>query len=213
MNTFILIIESAILASALSLDAFVASFAYGSDNIRIPLTSALIIDAVCGGMLGIALFVGSVIREYIPAQLTMVICFIILFLLGLVKLLDSITKSIIRKYSGINGKIHFSMFNIKFVLSLYADPEAADVDHSKSISAKEAVSLAVALSLDGIAVGFGAAIGDANAPLVLVSSLVIGALAIFLGAYTGHKLARKLTFNMSWVSGAILIGLAVLNLV
>lgn len=41
-----IIFEAVILASALSIDAFVACFAYGSKNIKIPFTSVQVINIV-----------------------------------------------------------------------------------------------------------------------------------------------------------------------
>lgn len=196
------------LASALSLDAFVASFAYGSKNIKIPFKSAQVINLICAGITGLALLAGSVLKSYIPGWLTVAIGFTVLFILGIVKLLDSITKSIIRKYNYINKEIKFSLFNFKFILNLYADPENADIDGSKTLSPAEAASLAIALSLDGITVGLGAAIGNINGWAVFICSLVIGIAAVLLGSFAGNKLAGKAPYNLSWISGAILIALA-----
>lgn len=200
------------IASALSMDAFVASFAYGSNKIKIPMLSIQVINFVCSSILAISLLVGSLVRQYIPPRLTVAICFAILFLLGVVKLLDSITKSVIRKYNNLNKEIKFSMLNLKFILYLYADPVEADVDASKLISPAEAASLAIALSLDGLAVGFGAALGSINIPAVILCSLVTGTLAVILGCYVGDKVARKLPFDLSWLSGVLLISLAVMKL-
>ena len=206
------ILEALMLASALSMDTFVAGLAYGSNNIKIPMLSVQVINLVCSAILGVSLLVGTLIRPYIPAWLTMAICFVMLFVLGIVKLLDSAIKSLIRKHSGLKKEIKFSMFNLKFILKLYADPEDADVDASRSISPMEAVSLAIALSLDGLAVGFGAALGNVNGLTVFLCSLVTNALGIMLGCYVGLKIARKIPFNLSWLSGALLIVLAVLKL-
>lgn len=200
------------LASALSMDAFVASFAYGSNKIKIPMLSIQIINIVCSSILGISLLVGTLVKQYIPDWLTIMICFTILFVLGIAKLLDSIIKSIIRKYNNFNKEIEFSMFNIKFILSLYANPEDADIDSSRIISPMEASSLAIALSLDGLAVGFGAALGNVNGLAIFLSSLVTNAIAVILGCYLGNKIARKLSFNLSWLSGILLIFLAFLKL-
>lgn len=212
MNTVIIIMEAAALACMLSLDAFVASFAYGSNRIKIPFSSVQIINIICAATLGLSLLAGSFIQQYIPPALTTAICFTILFILGIMKLLDYLTKSIIRNHSGISREIKFSMLNFRFILSLYADPERADVDASKVISPAEAASLAVALSLDGIAVGFAAAFGNVNGPAVVISALVMGMLAVLLGCRLGNKLARSLKFNLSWVSGVFLIALAFLKL-
>ena len=51
--------NSILLVGALSIDAFVASFAYATSKIKIPFKSALIINVVSTTILGIALFTGS----------------------------------------------------------------------------------------------------------------------------------------------------------
>lgn len=209
---FFTVLEALTLASALSIDAFVASFAYGSRKIRLPFKSVQIINFICGGITGISLLAGSALRSYIPETATTVICFAVLFALGLVKLLDSTTKTIIRKYDDIHKEITFSLFNFKFILHLYANPEDADVDGSKVLSPAEAASLAVALSLDGVTVGLGAALGNVNGLAVFICSLAVGTAALLLGGLVGNRVAKKSPFNLSWLSGVILIILAVTKL-
>lgn len=213
MGMVITILEAAVLASVLSMDAFIASFAYGSSKIKIPLNSQLVINLMCSSILGVSMAAGTVVRRFVPGWLTTAACFIVLFILGVTALMDSITKSIIRKHGSMSRNLKFSMFNFRFVLSLYADPEAADVDHSKTISPAEAASLAMALSLDGMAVGFGAALGNVNGWAVFFCSLITNALAVNLGTCLGNKAAKKLSFNISWLSGAILILMAVMKVV
>jgi len=196
------------IAWAISLDAFVCSFAYGSKGIKIPIKSAWIINLICSGVIGLALFAGSIIRQYIPYGFAEAISFAILFILGIAKLLDSITISIIRKHSAINKEIKFSLLNFKFILNLYANPEQADIDGSKILSMPEAVSLALALSLDGLAVGLGAAIGNANILIVFISTLIADMIALLAGAFLGNKAGKKIPFNLSWLCGALLISLA-----
>jgi ATP-dependent Lon protease len=112
----------------------------------------------------------------------------------------------------IKKEIRFALFNFKFILNLYADPEKADVDASKSISPTEAVSVAIALSLDGIAAGMGAAFGGVNGWALLISAFVINALAIFAGCRIGRKVSQKSRCNLSWLGGLILMAMAVLKL-
>ena len=212
MIIFIMIFEAAILASSCSIDAFTASFAYGSNKIKIPFLSNQIINLVCSCVLGVSLFAGTFVRQYLAPWVTTFICFMLLFILGIIKLFDSVTKAIIRKHSNLNKEFKFSIFNLKFILNLYADPEKADIDASKTISPAEAVFLAVSLSLDGLAVGFGAALGDVNAWVVFMSSFVTNTLAVLFGCYLGNKVANKMSFNLSWISGVILVGLAVMKL-
>lgn len=213
MQLFPIFTEALFLSVALSLDAFVAGFSYGMNKIRIPWISAFIVDAICSLSLGAALLLGSLFGRFIPAGLTTVICFAILLLLGITKLLDGLAKTLIHKYGNISSHFHFSFCSFRFVLSLYADPEAADSDHSKTISPKEAASLAAALSLDGCAVGFGAALDSAAGALALFfCSLIVEAAALFLGTALGNRAAKSLPFNAAWISGIILLLLAFLKL-
>jgi len=213
MHLFAMIFESFLISASCSLDAFAASFAYGTKKIRIPVLSNIIISLICSAVFGLSLWAGSLVREMIPDALTVAIAFGILFIIGLVKLLDSVTKSIIVRYNRRWGKdlrqeFKFTLLNFSFILHLYANPEAADVNENKIISPAEAAVLAVSLSLDGIAVGFGAALGNVNIGAVIVISLAANIIAVLAGSLWGNKLSHKLPFNMSWASGLILVGLA-----
>jgi putative sporulation protein YtaF len=206
------VMEAGVIASSLSVDAFAAGFAYGSKKIKIPMTSIQIVTIICTLITGLAMFAGSILKKHIPPGLALGLAFSILFVIGAVKLLDSITKEIIRKHSHINKEIKLSMFNFKFILRMYADPEVADADSSKEISPQEAAMLAIALSLDGVAVGFGAALANANGIAVVLWSLITNAAAIILGCCIGGSAADKMPFNISWLGGAALIGLAFFKL-
>ena len=204
----IVILEAAIIASSLSLDTFTAGFAYGGDKIKIPVLSAMIINIVCSSILGLSLFAGAFLRPLLPDWLTLTIAFAILFIIGLIKLLDSITKSLIRRHSNLNKEIKITMLNFRFIINLYANPEAADIDHSKTISPGEAAVLALSLSLDGMAIGFGAALMNVNGLAIFLWSLITDFVLLTLGHFFGDRFARKLPFNVSWLSGIVLIGLA-----
>lgn len=212
MHTTILFWEALFIALALSLDAFVACFSYGACKIKIPLASVLVIDAICSLSIGASFLIGTLLKGFIPGQVTSAVCFILLFFLGMTKLLDGITKSLIQKYGAISSNIKFSFCNFRFVLSLYANPECADTDHSKTISPKEAVSLAIALSLDGLAAGLGAALGNVNGFAVFLCSFFTESLAVFCGAALGNRAAGRLSFNISWLGGLMLILLAFFKL-
>jgi len=173
--------EALLIAAAVSLDAFAASFAYGGKRIKIPLLSVLVISFVCAASLGVSLLAGEILGVFLPKQLTVLISFGILFSLGIWKLLDD------------------------------SELKNFDTDDSKIISVGEAAALAVALSLDGLAVGFGAALGNANSVAVILCAFAIGAAAVWLGGFLGLKIARKT--KVSWISGVLLILLAFAQLI
>jgi putative sporulation protein YtaF len=197
-----------LLVVALSLDALVASFAYGNSRIKIPLGSALIVNLVCTASLALSLLLGSVIRPYLEATTAAWLSFAVLFLLGLVKLCDSSIKALIRRKKIIDKQLTFQALHLHFILHVYANPQDADQDSSKILSRTEAASLAIALSLDGMAVGFGAGLADFNIWIVLAISLLAHLLAICGGAWLGQKLAHKSTCDLSWLSGILLLILA-----
>lgn len=102
--------------------------------------------------------------------------------------------------------------HLNFILHVYADPPAADIDASCTLSVREAFTLALALSIDGLAVGFGTALSSISMMPVMLLSLSLGLLAVKSGAMLGNHLSRALPFDLSWVSGALLIFLAFLRL-
>ncbi|MDR3090609.1 MAG: sporulation membrane protein YtaF [Clostridiales bacterium] len=204
-------LEAAALTAALSADAFAAAFAYGASGIKIPFKSVQVINIVCASCLVVSLLAGRLLKNVISPRAAASACFIILLALGAAKLLDCLTKSLIRKYNTFNKEIKFSVFSLYFILNLYANPEEADVDRSKTLSAGEALSLSAALSLDGLAVGVGAALSGMRAPYIIACSLIFNTLFVMAGAAAG-KQARRLPADFSWLGGAVLIMLAFLKL-
>ena len=202
-------LEAFVLSASVSMDAFVTGFAYGSNKIKIPFRSVVLIILVTCGSLGVSLLAGAVVGAYLPPSLAVWGGFAILFAIGFIKLADGVVKAVIRKYSNLDREIKFSVFSLKFILRLYADPEAADVDGSRRLSPREALSLAAALALDGAAVGFGAAVGNFNIFVVLGFALATDTVAIILGGVLGEKFASRVSFNVSWLGGALLMVLAV----
>lgn len=212
-----IILESILLASSCSLDAFTASFAYGTKGIKIPVVSNLIISSIASLILGISLWIGTFVRQYLPEWLTIGTAFCVLFLIGFTKFLDGAIKALILRYNKIHKEtfskeFKLSMFGVGFILHLIANPEKADINENNIISPVEAALLGVSLSIDGMAVGFGAALGNVSMVPVIMVSLAAGILAIALGCYLGNRISRNLKFNVSWVSGVILMGLAVSKL-
>ena len=114
-------------------------------------------------------------------------------------------------HSGIAVMLSFSILFIIGISKLFSKGGNADAV-SECISKKEAAILAVSLSLDGFAVGFGAALLGFNGFAVVMFSFLANGLALRLGSSLGNKAARSLPFNISWSTGVLLIGLAVTQL-
>lgn len=202
--------EAVLLAFTLSLDALTAAFAYGTSKIKIPWKSMLIIDVLCTLTLILTFYLGTVIQPYISQEAIRYIAFALMLLIGLVKLFEELIKWILRKKT--KDELEFKMFGFRFLLRIYQNETTADADKNKILTAAEAVSLAVALSFDSLAVGFSAGIAQISAVTLFISTLLFGYLALLLGVLIGGRIARRSKLNLSWLSGAILIVLAVIRL-
>lgn len=205
-------IEEIFLVLALSIDAFICCFSYGINKIAIKFPSKIVISLICTAFTGISMLAGIALDGILSENSGKIISFIILISLGIIKLFDSIIKSIIKK-SVINKNIHFSMLSLKFTLNIYASPIEADVDKSANLSPIEAASLAIALSLDGLGVGLGVGLMGYNIITVVLMSLVFTILAIISGEQLGKKLSKVSKHDWSFVSGIVIIVLALIKII
>lgn len=178
-------VEILFLSAAISVDAFTASFAYGCRRIKIPVVSVIILNAISVLFLSASLLAGTFLSSLIPAGLTTQISFLILFVLGLVKL---------------------------FELPSNEQTENGDKNHDNLLSASEAFYLGLALSLDSLAAGIGAGMTPIQSPsyilLTVGTSLLTGIIAICSGCFLGKTLSARLNGNFCRLSGLILIALA-----
>lgn len=204
-------LESLLLVSSLCIDSFVASIAYGTSKIRIPFISKIIINLVCTITLACALLIGSIFKSFLPNNLPIVLGFLLLMALGIYRLFESIFKSYITKRSKSDTPLTFKLFDFQFILQVYADEIKADFDNSKSLNIKESFYLGLALSLDSLAVGIGSSLCNINYVEVIILCFVIGLALISIGAFIGKKFAQKINLDLSWLSGALLILLAILR--
>lgn len=177
--------EIFLLVTALSVDAFAAGFAYGVSRIRVPLASLLIVSGISSLTLACSLMVGEVVGRLIPQNLTRQFGFVLLFVLGLVKLFDR---------------------------SRHNEAEAANKNQDDLVSPGEALTLGAALSLDSIAAGIGAGVGVAWIPAAFAVSALIGSLVMTSGVWLGRLISAHCRSNLCWVSGILLILLALMKL-
>ena len=204
-------LETLILVISISIDSFLASISYGTSKIKIPLLSALIIDLVSCSMLGFSLLIGELFKGYIPLTFAKSISFLLLFSIGIYRLFESILKNYIKKNSKKSSPLTFKIFDLKFVLQVYADETKADFDKSKILSSSEAFYLAIALSLDSLAVGFSSSLISVNYLESILFSLIIGFLSIITGSFIGLKFVENSKIDLSWISGILIILLALIR--
>lgn len=205
---FSLLLFSLLLAAALSVDAFVAGFSYGVDRIRIPLASVAVVGGLCSLLLAAALMAGSWFQRILSPEFSRWFSFSILLLLALTKLFDDPIKAFLRRVARKNTQNDTK----PSILRLYAVPEEADSDHSRTLSPWEAATLSVALSLDGLAAGIGAGLAQTPVLLAVATTFFFTCLAVVCGTALGKRLSSRVRFDLSWVGGVLLLLLAVAKL-
>lgn len=205
-------IEILLLVMALSIDAFVASIAYGADRIKIPFTSAFALSGVSSFILLLAMACGTFISRWLPMEVTGILCFALLLLLGISRFCEGMIKDFLGRHANRVEGLTFKFWDYHFILDIYMDNTKADQDQSKVLSINEALSLGIVLSLDGIAAGFGSGLVQTPYIETLIISMVVSMGAILIGCTIGGKIAKLQNIQISWLSGVALIVLAFMKL-
>jgi putative Mn2+ efflux pump MntP len=179
------IIEMLILVTALSIDAFVASMAYGMQKIRIPAFSVLIIAFISSTALALSMLAGHLICRLLPVHFTAYLSFTVLLILGIIKLLNR---------------------------SCSREADKANKNNDNLLSPAEALYLGIALSLDGLAAGIGAGVSPVWIFAYIGCSFFISIIAIVAGSLLGSILLSQSNKNLCWIGGVLLIFLAFMKL-
>lgn len=214
------------LALAVSLDSFGAGTTYGLRKIRIPLCSILIIAGCSGVSIFISMMIGSQIAMWLSPDMGSWIGAGILILLGCWTLFHYMTN---KEQDGVeerSGQVEvlieqevdpkvwtWELPKWGLVIQILKKPTTADMDRSGSINATEAILLGIALSLDSLGAGLGAALLGYS-PL-LISSIITIMCGVFLrlGMWTGfHFQQNRFRDFFSYLPGVILIVMGLLRI-
>lgn len=204
---------SILLVLAVVLDGFTACFAYGVNRIKIPLLSAVLISLMGTGMLMLSLGAADWIGSYLSPRVCKAISFSVLFLVGLCNLFQNSVKAVLQKAADNTKKMSFRWSGLSFMLSICLDETKADADCSKVLSAKEALALGTALSIDSLATGFGSGLVGQNYLMIAILALSMHMAAISLGHLLGKKVGAKVkALQLDWLGGVMIMALAFLRL-
>lgn len=200
--------QMVILVLALSVDVFLASAACGTEQIEIGRRTALCISIICSGVLFLSLKMGGLLEGVLKEKYTDIICFVGLFLVGIVKLSEYGIKAYIQKHKFLCKRVKITFSQLNFILSVYNNPVMADRDHSSVMSVVEGIFFALAMSMDGLFGGLGAAFLGLNIGVTTLLNLALGYLAVRGGSSAGRVIALRRGMDFSWVGGVLFIGLA-----
>lgn len=198
--------------TAVSVDSLTAGLTYGTQRVCIKPAAYLILSCIPAAFIAAANRVGAYIFLFLPKSVLPPLSFFLLFLLGLSKLSESLLRAVARRYPTLTRHWGCRIKQLNIVFTVYLSPEDANREDLQILSPKEALLLALALSLDSVLAGMAFTTG----PLPLVTLFFTAALfnlALFcIGYGIGYLLRLAFRADLSWFSGLCLILLALQSL-
>lgn len=189
-----------------SFDIFTVSIAYGLKNIKINLSSNLVIAIISSLGTFLSMQLGTALTNILPEKSAAIIGSIILFMLGLYFILDYYKQI---KVKNVTSNCEDS----KSPICILDKPEIADIDKSGTIEFKESFMLSIALALNNVGLGIGASVAGLNIVLTTLITFIFSIVIIPLGLYCSKKLLNnKLGEKGSLISGILLTILAILTI-
>ena len=205
------LLQHIFLVIALSLDTFTACAALGAKKIKLPFYSLAALSGTCSLSLLVACLFGDWIAWLIRADTAKAIGCFVLMGMGIIQLFHSMVTRLFNRYC--NRETEFRLKNLKIFLRICVDCTRADLNQSQTISVSEAIGLAAALSIDGLAAGFGAGMTEICAGAVFALSILVHLVSGAAGYRIGRKFAEKSRKDFSIGAGIALIFLGFFKLI
>lgn len=215
LNTLILAISS-------SIDSLGIGITYGIKNTKISHIAKLILFCISFLITLVSLYFGNIIKNLINESFTKFLGCCILIIMGIFICYQALRKDY--KEDKKNELINFEnpsekiySFFIKFLgitIKIIKNPINSDLDNSKTIDAKEALFLGLALSLDSFCIGIGGSIIGINIKIFPFLIAIFQQFFLNFGNFLGRKLYNFSNMpNNIWsiISGIVLIIIGLLK--
>ena len=219
-----MLINSFFLSISSSIDSLGIGITYGIKNTTIPHISKIIIFVISFITSIISIWFGNIIKVLFSETITTLIGNCILIAIGLFFCFQSLKKD--NKSSNIpdfslpnfNEEKIYSFF-IKFLgitIQIIKNPINSDFNKSNLIDSKEALFLALALSLDSFCIGIGGSIAGISFTFFPFLISIFQLIFLDLGNFIGRQFhtSCKLPDNVwSILSGLLLISIGVFKII
>lgn len=200
-----------LLVTAVSLDGFGVGITYGMRKIHVPFIPLAIIMLCSGIIVYTSMVVGDVLQMFISKEFATLLGGIIFITLGLFSLVNIVLSKL--KDSDTGSVEHTESSTIRDIKTVITTPDQADLDHSGTISAREAFILGFALALDAFGAGIGASMLGYSPFLTACLTASMSGCFLYAGMRIGILLTKyeKLE-RLSFLPPALLIGIGIINL-
>ena len=193
---------------AVTLDSLTAGLTYGTRKVRIQPLSYLILICIPALFITAANQLGTLLACLLPPQVLPWISFLLLFLLGISKIIESLIRRLAAKHPSLTRNWGCKIKQINIIFTIYLSPEYANGEDLQILSAKEALLLSLALSLDSILVGMAFTTDAVSWVFLFLLAVLFNLLFFLIGYLAGHILCHLFHVDLSWLSGLLLLLLA-----
>lgn len=201
------IISSIILAFSASIDSLIIGLAYGIKKIKIDFIINIIIAIVVTLGTFLSMYIGLILSKFIPKQFCSLIGSFMLIIMGCWMLYVEYKKN--RPQKNKSGELMDSL-NYDEILN---NDKTLDMDHSGTIDIKEALTLAVALSVNNLALGIGGSIAGLSILITTIFTFIFSILTLLLGLKIGNSfLSNFFGKYSSYISAFIIITMGITEL-
>lgn len=195
-----------LLIVALSMDTFLISSSFGSNNIRVKIPGAIIIALGSAVSLSVSILLSNILSNIIPIHLFNILSFLVLIIIGSYNIFSTAIKNYLKKMQVLNKNISLNIEGYHLLVDVFIDETKADIDKSKDLDMKEALLIGGLGSMDSLCAGL--SFPFTNVSIIFVLAFIICISLVFLGFKLGGKLNDIVKTNLSWFSGVLLIILA-----
>lgn len=201
-------------AMALSTDGFFVGIAYGLKHIKIPLASQSIIVLLSVFAVTISMLCGRALALILPGNWASAIGAGMLLIIALSYFVRAF-KAKLAKADEEKPLLKLTIKSLGIIIQIIKEPSSADLDASGEISTHEACWLGIALAVDSLGAGLGAAMAGLNIELTAISVGVINLIMINCGLGLGRVVkAKRLGESASFIlAGIMFLVIGILKLI
>ncbi len=214
-----------VIALAVSLDGCSVGMLYGVRRIRIPLLSLIVISLCSGLIIWCSMKAGQLVTTWLPPEAAKAAGAGILVAIGLWAIIQFFLQNrtsttieqeqatVVAIRSERRAILHIELRKLGLVIQILRSPSIADMDRSGNISVWEAALLGIALSLDALGAGIGAAMVGYHAMGTALLIAAASGLFLALGLRMG-KFAARLRWmrRLSLLPGLLLVTMGIMKL-
>lgn len=206
-----------ILAFCVSIDSLGTGITYGLKNTKISISAKIILFAFSFIITSLSMFLGNKISHIFSEFYCRLIGSLILCFIGLWIICGEFKKDKVDKNYFFQGATIHEIFLdfLGITIKIIKNPKYSDLDNSNNIDAKEALFLAIALSLDSIGVSIGGSILGISSIWFSFWVSLFQFVFLTVGTFLGKKIKSITIIPDNWwsiISGVVLIIVSVVKL-